>query len=106
MRQAQADPLGFHLALAEVGPVVTYRAGLWPVIFLSHPEAVGHVLQTNYRNYSKETFAYALVRRSVGMGLLTLDGEAWLARRRLMQPAFHRRIIESFACTGACPGWP
>ncbi|MBP7963680.1 MAG: cytochrome P450 [Caldilineaceae bacterium] len=97
MRQAQADPLGFHLSLGAYGPVVGYRAGLWPVIFVHHPEAVGHVLQANYANYSKETFAYALVRRSLGDGLLTTDGERWLSRRRLMQPAFHRKRIEGLA---------
>ena len=68
------------------------------VYFLSHPEYVGHVLQENHQNYRRGP-DYRKLRRLLGNGLVTNDGESWLKQRRLMQPAFHRRHIAGFGET-------
>lgn len=56
-----------------------------------------HVLQDNQANYSKETRAFDDLKPMLGNGLLVSNGDFWLRQRRLMQPAFHRQQISSFA---------
>ncbi len=68
------------------------------VYFLSHPDYVGHVLLENHKNYRRGP-DYKKLRRLLGDGLVTNDGASWLAQRRLMQPAFHRRHIAGFGET-------
>ena len=75
----------------------------WHAALLNHPAAVQHVLQTNHRNYSKQTIQYDALSIVTGRGLLTSDGDEWLQQRRLIQPAFHRRRVAQFGSliTGA-----
>ena len=92
------DPLGFCRAIArEYGDIVHVRFGIWPGYFVSHPEYVKHVLQDHQHNYSKDTGSFRAVSCIVGNGLLTSQGDFWLRQRRLVQPAFHRHQIATFA---------
>ena len=63
---------------------------------LNHPAHVEHVLQTNYRNYSKCAMMERL-KPIFGNGLVTSDDELWARQRKLMQPSFHRKKIEALA---------
>ncbi len=76
----------------------TLRFGLGPIgfHFLRHPDDVERVLVTNQANYTKDTFQYRFLAEITGEGLLTMDGPAWLARRRMEQPAFHRAEVGTF----------
>lgn len=62
----------------------------------SHPDDVKHVLVTNHRNYTKGV-GIDRVRLLLGNGIMTSEGEFWRRQRRMMQPAFHRRVVERFA---------
>jgi cytochrome P450 len=64
---------------------------------VSHPDGIRHVLVDNARNYSKDTATYRKVRSLLGNGLLTSDGDAWLRRRRIIQPAFHHERMAVLA---------
>src|SRR5512135_2928467 len=112
LQALRASPLGaMALAARRYGDFVRYPLGTLPVYLAVHPDYVRHVLQDNSRNYSKDTFQYNLLRTVTGNGLLTSDGELWLAQRRLEQPAFHRQRIASFgtlmaeACTAMLAEW-
>ena len=83
----------------EYGDVVRMGTGPWRVYFVSHPDHVQHVLQDNNHNYGKQHAFNELLKQVIGNGLLTSEGEVWRRRRRLAQPAFHRRQIENFATT-------
>lgn len=99
-RESGRDRLGFRLALAaRYGDVARYRLGPVTLYQVSHPEHIARVLQDNARNYDKNTVGFRLLRPVLGDGLLTSDGAPWLARRRLMQPAFHRRRIAALGAT-------
>ena len=62
----------------------------------SHPDDVKRVLVTNHRNYAKGV-GIDRVRLLLGNGIMTSEGEFWRRQRRMMQPAFHRRVVEHYA---------
>jgi cytochrome P450 len=80
----------------EYGDVARQRLGPYLVHSVTHPEGVRHVLQGNYKNYSRGKF-YENFKLFFGDGLLTTDGEYWLRHRRMAQPLFHRKVVDQ--CT-------
>jgi cytochrome P450 len=97
MPLAGRDPLTTFLNWArEFGDIFYYRAIWLHVYFLNHPDLIEAVLVGNARNVQKDR----VVRNSrwfLGEGLLTSEGDPWLRQRRLVQPAFHRARIASYA---------
>lgn len=55
---------------------------------INHPDEIDPFLRGSYHAYYKGTF-WNRVRRVLGNGLLTNDGELWRGHRRAMQPSFH-----------------
>jgi cytochrome P450 len=79
--------------------VVRYRSAPEPAYLINHPDHVRHVLVDNNRNYVKDTYINSMFKSYVGDGLLTSEGEVWQKQRRLMQPAFHNKRLESLDAT-------
>jgi cytochrome P450 len=78
----------------------TYRVyapgrGSWTWV-VHDPEDIKRVLVTNHRNYTKGV-GIDRVKLLLGNGIMTSEGELWRRQRRMMQPAFHRRVIENFS---------
>ena len=97
LRAFQQRPLDFLSQVeAEFGGVVRFHTGLLPVYLVTSPAGVNRVLQSNHRNYSKQTFTYAMARALSGENLLTSEGTEWVRRRRIVQPLFHRTVLEGF----------
>ena len=63
---------------------------------IHHPDDVKRVLVTNHRNYTKGV-GIDRVRMLLGNGIMTSEGEFWRRQRRMLQTAFHRRVIQRFA---------
>jgi cytochrome P450 len=63
---------------------------------INHPDDVKRVLLSNHRNYTKGE-GMDRVKILLGNGIMTSEGDFWRRQRRMMQPAFHRRIIDQFA---------
>ena len=85
------DLLGFLVSVSnQYDGLVRLRVGPRSMHLITHPDAVKHILQDNYRNYIK---GYDAVERLLGQGLVTSEGELWRRQRRLMQPAFHQRRV-------------
>src|SRR5580765_4934370 len=66
------------------------------VYFISDPDLIRDVLVTHQRNFIKGR-GLQRAKRLLGEGLLTSEGAVHVRRRRLMQPAFHRDRIASYA---------
>ena len=93
------DPLGFFVKLRrDYGRVVRISLGGRKQYILFQPDDVKHVLQENNRNYVRSP-AFLVLKRFLGEGLLTSDGDFWRKQRRLAQPAFHRQKIMLLAET-------
>lgn len=94
--QIRTNPLGFVSALAQTyGPAATFRLGRQTVVLLSRPDAVRAVLIEQARAFSNAEFN-AILRPVLGRGLLTTDGDEHRRLRRLVQPAFNRKRVESY----------
>ncbi len=93
------DALGLLLAAKEQGDVVQINFGVRKITLLASPTAVERALVTNVKNYVKQTRGYAVMRKLLGNGLVTSEGNFWLRQRRIAAPAFHREKIAGFAVT-------
>lgn len=93
------DPLRLFETARDTGDVVRLRVLNRELTVLSHPDAVHRVLVENAGNYTKQTRGYEALRRVLGNGLLTAEGEPWRRQRRIAQPAFQHRRLVGFAQT-------
>ncbi|GAA5031531.1 cytochrome P450 [Actinopolymorpha pittospori] len=100
----QRDSLNAFLrAQREHGDVVRFVAGppgfrveLYGVF---SAEGTQQVLATESANFRKDNKFYLEVRESVGDGLLTSQDADYLRQRRLVQPLFTRRRVDTYAAT-------
>ena len=98
MRDLARAPLHFYSSMrVRYGDVVGSRLGPLYVCMAFHPDGVGHVLQERHAIYHKDNADYRMLKPVLGEGLVTSNGDLWLRQRRLIQPAFHRERIATFA---------
>lgn len=97
------DPLGLHMsAYTEHGGVVRARLGPPGIgvdcISFYDPDAVGHILDNpTYRTYRKDSGFYRQISELLGNGLLTAQDDTWKRQRRIIQPVFTARTVDSYA---------
>jgi cytochrome P450 len=78
-----------------------YESNLSPFLRMfvfCKPEYVKYLLIDNAKNYTK-SFAYHFLKRALGNGLVTSEGDFWLRQRRIAQPAFHRERLTGLVQT-------
>ena len=114
------DQLGFLLQLERAyGRMATIYIGKTPVVLFFRPEHIRYILVENPRNFTNREVAGGLVFGNllvlsllsrnfsnkltqglhdiIGDGLLTTDGDFHRWHRRLLQPAFSRSRVDSYA---------
>jgi cytochrome P450 len=81
----------------EYGDLFALNLGPRTLYVVSHPDLAQAVLIDGKNVYqrSKAFDGGTPLTYVLGLSLLTTDGDSWLARRRLMQPIFHRQRIQS-----------
>ncbi|MEU7768578.1 cytochrome P450 [Nocardia sp. NPDC049190] len=92
----QRDPFAYLAkAFERYGNVVRVPVLGMPMVVINHPDDVKKVLQDNHVDFDKDAKIFELVSPLLGDGLISVVGGAsWMSRRRLLQPAFHRKRIE------------
>ena len=97
--QFQPDPLHFvRETQSQYGRMATIHIGKQPLVLFFRPEHVRYILTENPRNFVKPNRGGgANLRYLLGDGLLTIDGDLHRQQRRLVQPVFHKRRVESYA---------
>jgi cytochrome P450 len=91
------DRLDFLMRCArDYGDVVALRFGFYRIYLVSNPDDIETILVHDNHNYIKH-FALRMTPLVLGKGLLTSEGDLWLRQRRLIQPAFGRQRIASYA---------
>jgi cytochrome P450 len=92
----QAGPLQFfERCRREFGTVATFRLANRRVFLINEPQLIEQVLVTRHRCFKKH-FGTRLLKPVLGNGLLLTEGDFWLKQRRLIQPAFSRKLTEKF----------
>jgi len=82
----------------EYGDLVFLRFLGTPACYVNRPEYIESILVTQNNNFVKSK-DYRAMRRVLGNGLLTSEGEFWKRQRKLIQPAFYQERIGAYAST-------
>ena len=94
--EPRGDPIGyFTKCFREYGDIVFLRFLGVPMCLLNRPDCIESVLVTQHNNFEKSK-DYRALRRVLGNGLLTSEGEFWRRQRKLVQPAFHQERIAAY----------
>jgi len=108
----RSDPLNFGRRVAATyGDVVRLRIFNRSLFLVSHPTYIHQILVTDAAKFQKSPVYRIFLGRALGDGLLTSEGTHWRRQRKLAQPAFHHKRIESYAETmvtyaeGAASRW-
>ena len=99
------DPLAYLRGVVDrYGDLVAFPMPRTPVLLVNDPAGADRVLRDNHRAYGKATVQYRALSAVTGAGLLTADGDAWRARRRLAQPAFRHGALDGVAAGAVAAG--
>ena len=94
----RTDPLGTLLRLyEEQGGIAPLHIGSFQGFLVTEPELVGEIFIGKKKHYTRKTRVYDALEEFLGKGILTTEGEDWRVHRRIVQPAFHKRRLKSFA---------
>lgn len=93
----QRDPLLLLTRLAhEHGGMAPLHLGPMRGYLVSEPALLEEVFRSNAKRYTRKTQVYDAMAVFLGRGILTTEGEHWRKHRRIVQPAFHKRRLQSF----------
>lgn len=96
-RQLGSDPLGTLERMAsEYGDIGLLRLGSKGLVIARGAEAAHRVLVSGQEVYAKNS-TFQLFRPVLGLGLVTSEGETWRRSRRMVQPLFAKRHLDTYA---------
>jgi cytochrome P450 len=102
VKEIQRDPAAFvSRRFATYGDLYFVRLRNAPLYVTRHPDHIRDVLLdkgTSFRKTETGNISRRL-RRLLGNGLLLSNGELWRRQRRMINPALHRKRIETYAET-------
>ena len=91
------DSINFLNEIAsEYGDIVHFKMGPLKVVYLNHPKYIKEVLITQNSNFVKGR-PLELAKKILGDGLLTSEGDFHKRQSRILQPAFHLKMMDTYA---------
>jgi cytochrome P450 len=93
------DIIGTLMAgFREYGDIVKFRGvgPLFPIYLFAHPDYAMHALKDNAENYPRTPLVRSKWRMVVGDGLICIEGDYWKQQRKLAQPSFDPKLLQSF----------
>lgn len=93
------DIIGTLMAgFRDYGDIVKFRGvgPLFPIYLLAHPDYAMHVLKDNAENYPRTPLVRSKWHMVVGDGLICIEGDFWKQQRKLAQPSFDPKLLQSF----------
>ncbi|MGZ5550432.1 MAG: cytochrome P450 [Nitrososphaeraceae archaeon] len=97
VRKFLRDPLKMLTTISQTyGDISHFKFGKQDVYFFNHPNYIEEVLVTHYKNFIKSR-GLQVSKRLLGSGLLTSEGDYHDKQRRLIQPTFYPKRINSYA---------
>ncbi len=95
--QILRNPLPFHRGNFEsLGDTFRLQVGLRrSVVFSRDAALLEYALQKNWKNFTKTDIQTKDLARYLGKGLLTSEGALWKTQRKLIQPGFHKKQLDS-----------
>lgn len=95
--QLRNDRLGLmENSVKNYGEFIHFKYLHHNAFLIPHPMAAHHVLHTNAANYSKKTLGFKKVVEVGGSGILVEEGEHWKKMRKIIQPYFVKKSIQSY----------
>lgn len=96
--EMRRDVLGLLLRSAqEYGDVVRLLLGPFEYYLVNDAELLHQVYQDHHPRYDKETRTGSMMKGLTGDSVLTMSGDPWLARRRMMAPFFSKKSVAGYA---------
>lgn len=91
------DPIAYlRQAAFEHGDIVRLPLTRQPLYLVNHPDLIKDIFVTRQKQFKKGR-GLERAKKLLGEGLLTSEDPHHLRQRRLIQPAFHRGRIQSYA---------
>lgn len=91
------DSLSFLRKITdEYGDIVHFKMGHLRIVILNHPDYIKEVLTIQNSNFVKGR-PLEMAKELLGEGLLTSEGEFHKRQSRIMQPAFHHKMMDNYA---------
>ncbi len=96
LREFMRDPIKTLMKIAYTyGDISHFKFGRQHVYLFNDPEYIEDVLIRNYKNFIKSR-GLRVSKRLLGEGLVTSEGKYHDRQRRIIQPAFHPNLIETY----------
>ena len=97
LRAFREDRLAFLAESARLAPIVKFRLGHRRVYLVSHPDLIRDTLVTQHRHLARDPLVRKIFEKTLGVGLLTSEGEEWKRHRRMLAPALHLQQVRGYA---------
>lgn len=95
--QLRNDRLGLmENSVKNYGEFIHFKYLHHNAYLIPHPAAAHHVLHLNAANYSKRTLGFKKVIEVGGSGILVEEGEHWKKMRKIIQPYFVKKSIQTY----------
>jgi cytochrome P450 len=93
------DIIGTLMAgFRDYGDIVKFRGvgPLFPIYLYAHPDYAMRALKDNAENYPRTPLVRSKWHMVVGDGLICIEGDYWRDQRKLAQPSFDPKLLQSF----------